>query len=88
MEQTVEVGAMECGISGTSASLERGFRYSVEQLLYGLMLPSGNDASLALAIWGGHILFNRQKNNEIEGASTETSLSRLKKRDAIILFVR
>ena len=27
--------------------------YTVEQLYYGLMLPSGNDASLALAIWGG-----------------------------------
>jgi hypothetical protein len=26
-------------------------------MLYGLMLPSGNDASLALGIWGGKKLF-------------------------------
>lgn len=26
------------------------------QLLYGLMLPSGNDAAVALARWGGSVL--------------------------------
>jgi len=31
--------------------------YTVEELLYGLMLPSGNDAATALAEWGGkHLL--------------------------------
>jgi D-alanyl-D-alanine carboxypeptidase len=34
--------------------LQPGQIYSVKQLLYGLMLPSGNDASLALAIWCGY----------------------------------
>lgn len=43
-------------ISGTTALLEENQVYTVEQLLYGLMLPSGNDAALALAIWGGKML--------------------------------
>jgi D-alanyl-D-alanine carboxypeptidase len=36
--------------------LKKGQRYSIHQLLYGLMLPSGNDASLALAVWAGKVL--------------------------------
>lgn len=34
---------------GSSAKIRAGERLSVEELLYGLMLPSGNDASIALA---------------------------------------
>jgi len=37
--------------------------YSVNQLLYGLMLPSGNDASLALGVWGGKVLINNETNS-------------------------
>ena len=36
-------------MSGTIAELEVGDSLIIEQLLYGLMLPSGNDASVALA---------------------------------------
>ena len=43
-------------ISGTPALLEENQVYNLEQLLYGLMLPSRNDAALALAIWGGKML--------------------------------
>ena len=42
-------------MTGTSAQLVTGDKLSVEQLLYGLMLPSGNDAAIALAIWGGNL---------------------------------
>ena len=31
------------------------------QLLYGLMLPSGNDAAAALAKWGGTIIGGEYK---------------------------
>ena len=41
-------------ISGTSAELIEGQEYTIEQLLYGLMLPSGNDAANELAFWGGN----------------------------------
>jgi len=47
---------MESGVGGTTACLEYGQVYSIQQLLYGLMLPSGNDASVALAIWAGRKL--------------------------------
>jgi D-alanyl-D-alanine carboxypeptidase (penicillin-binding protein 5/6) len=36
-------------IRGTSALLKTGDFMSIEKLLYGLMLPSGNDAAFALA---------------------------------------
>lgn len=36
-------------VPGTSARLQAGDTFSALDLLYGLMLPSGNDAALALA---------------------------------------
>ena len=44
---TVTVGQTE--VEGSSASLIAGETYTVEELLYGLMLASGNDAACALA---------------------------------------
>jgi serine-type D-Ala-D-Ala carboxypeptidase (penicillin-binding protein 5/6) len=43
-------------MTGTSAELIAGDVISVEQLLYGLMLPSGNDAAVALAKWAGALI--------------------------------
>ena len=43
-------------MSGTTAEIFMGDCFTVEQLLYGLMLPSGNDAAMALAKWGGKLL--------------------------------
>lgn len=37
------------GTSSTVADLQDGETYTIEQLLYGLMLPSGNDAALVIA---------------------------------------
>ena len=45
----ITVSAIASDIRGTSANLETGDILTVEQLLYGLMLPSGNDAAFALA---------------------------------------
>lgn len=58
-EEIVVIGIFEQNIGGTSANLQKGEIYSVEQLLYGLMLPSGNDASLAIAVWGGKLLLQK-----------------------------
>lgn len=44
-------------VQGTSAYLRAGLRYSIYDLLIGLMLPSGNDASLVLAENFGRFLF-------------------------------
>lgn len=53
-------------MSGTSAEILSGEVYTVEELLYGMMLPSGNDAATALAEWGGkHIIKNHHHPNQI-----------------------
>ena len=41
------------GIEGSSMYLQEGERLTVQELLYGLMLSSGNDAAVALAIYCG-----------------------------------
>jgi len=41
------------GIEGSSMYLKEGEVLTVQELLYGLMLHSGNDAATALAIWWG-----------------------------------
>ncbi|NCB50993.1 MAG: D-alanyl-D-alanine carboxypeptidase [Clostridia bacterium] len=50
MDDKVEIGAESVGVEGSSMYLRAGETYTVEQLLYGLMLVSGNDAATALAI--------------------------------------
>jgi len=42
---------------GTSATLKSNLFISLEDLFYGLMLPSGNDASVVLAENIGALLF-------------------------------
>lgn len=52
--QTVEVPTEAAGVEGSSLYLAAGEKLSMEDLLYGLMLVSGNDAATALAcIIGG-----------------------------------
>ena len=43
-------------ITGTSAELVCGDELTIEELFYGLMLPSGNDAAIVLAKWGGQLI--------------------------------
>ena len=43
-------------MTGTSAEVFVGDIYTVKQLLFGLMLPSGNDAAYQIAEVGGAIL--------------------------------
>ncbi len=49
LDEEVEIGAESVGIEGTSIYLRVGEVLSVRELLYGLMLRSGNDAATALA---------------------------------------
>jgi D-alanyl-D-alanine carboxypeptidase len=46
---------------GTSAQLQVGDTLTVEDLLYALMLPSGNDASVALADNLGRVIIKYKK---------------------------
>lgn len=56
----VTVSEVASDIRGTSANLETGDILTIEQLLYGLMLPSGNDAAFALSQFFGKILFRKK----------------------------
>ena len=50
LDEIVTVPREACGIEGSSIYLREGEHLTVEELLYGLMLRSGNDAAVALAI--------------------------------------
>ena len=47
--QIVNINDAAVGIEGSSMYLKKGEKLSVKDLLFGLMLPSGNDAAMALA---------------------------------------
>lgn len=51
---------MAADIRGTCANLQAGDVLTVDQLLYGLMLPSGNDAAFALAQYFGKLLYKKK----------------------------
>eukprot|EP01017_Pseudomicrothorax_dubius_P045310 TRINITY_DN7819_c0_g1_i2.p1 TRINITY_DN7819_c0_g1~~TRINITY_DN7819_c0_g1_i2.p1 ORF type:complete len:298 (-),score=66.71 TRINITY_DN7819_c0_g1_i2:35-928(-) len=57
LEQTaVKVTRAAAYIIGTVANLRAGDNLSILDLLYGMLLPSGNDAALSLAIFFGGLL--------------------------------
>ena len=58
LDKTFEITPKAVGISGTSLYLRKGEVMSIRDLLYGLMLVSGNDASVAI---GEHISGSSKK---------------------------
>lgn len=50
LDESVTVANEAVGTEGSSIYLERGEKLSMEDMLYGLMLRSGNDAAVAIAI--------------------------------------
>ena len=50
LTDVVQIGKVASGVEGSSMYLEVGERQTVESLLLGLMLRSGNDAAVALAV--------------------------------------
>lgn len=68
IDQVVEVPSCAQGVEGSSIYLKAGEKISIEDLLYGLMLVSGNDAATALAeiIGGSETDFVRMMNNKAE----------------------
>ncbi len=51
LQAVVTITADSCGIEGSSLYLREGEEITLEALLYGLMLRSGNDAAHAIAIY-------------------------------------
>jgi D-alanyl-D-alanine carboxypeptidase len=56
-DDRVKVSTNAGQMTGTSAELRPGDELTIKSLLYGLMLPSGNDAAWALAEYFGQKLF-------------------------------
>lgn len=67
-------------MGGTSAFLRFDDVLNLEDLLYGLMLPSGNDAAVAISNWGGEMIYSlatlkREElinRNRLRGASSQS----------------
>jgi len=53
LQDVVTVPPEAVGVEGSSIYLQKGERLTLEELLYGLMLRSGNDAAVAIAIHVG-----------------------------------
>ncbi len=53
LEKVIKIPAAAVGIEGSSIYLQKDEELSVEALLYGLMLQSGNDCAVALAMHAG-----------------------------------
>lgn len=64
----IEIGRDSVGIEGSSLYLKEGEQYTLESLLYGLMLQSANDAATAIALHiGGSIEgFAAMMNRKVE----------------------
>lgn len=50
LDQKVKVPAAAVGVAGSSLGLHRGETFTVEQLLYAMLVPSANDAAITLAV--------------------------------------
>ena len=56
LDEEIVIPQAAVGIEGSSGYLQYGDKYTVEDLLYGLMLRSGNDCATALALhFGGEV---------------------------------
>ena len=49
IDRTIEISENAAGVEGSSMYLQKGEKISMRNLLYGLMLSSGNDAAVAIA---------------------------------------
>jgi len=66
LTDTVQVSARAASTGGSTMGLQAGEKLSVHDLLYGLLLPSGNDAAVALAehVSGSEEAFVAQMNQQ------------------------
>ena len=55
---------MGSNIRGTTAKLKKGDVLTAEELLYGTLLPSGNDAAFTLAKYFGRLLYDKKGYDE------------------------
>lgn len=85
-----KVGHKAASLQGTTAKLSYADYVCVGDLLYGMMLPSGNDAAQTLAEWGGKTIRFFCNKQTIKSSPRKTKLIRkgdLFKRTSIGLFI-
>ena len=58
LDKKVKIPAAAVGVEGSSIYLQKDEELTVEALLYGLMLQSGNDCAVALALYAGGSIEN------------------------------
>jgi len=73
---------------GTSANLKHGDQVTVWDLLYGLMLPSGNDAAYCLAEKFGYYLYFESDEFKLRMERNPDSLTEIKVKNPVRYFVR
>lgn len=66
LQASIKISRPVSQMNGTSANLREGDILTVHELMYGMMLPSGNDAAQALAIHFGGIVKNNGGNKSPE----------------------
>lgn len=75
LKQWVKVSKRAANINGTHVGLSEGALYTVEDLLYGLLLNSGNDCAIALAehTCGSEEMFAKLMNKKARSIGTYSS---------------
>ena len=75
LSQTVEVSKKAAGTGGSRLGLKTGDKITINDLLYGLMLCSGNDSAVALAEAAGGSIdgFSEMMNNKAKELGLENS---------------
>lgn len=76
LDEVLTVSAQAAKTGGSSARIREGDRYVVRELLYGLLLPSGNDAATALAEHFGPRFRKEAKDDETPQASFVAEMNR------------
>jgi len=65
-------------LGGTSAELQPGDKLTIRELLYGMMLPSGNDAAQSLGVYFGNLVdIMMSQDKKIPNPSDKNSQVRL-----------
>ena len=65
LDEGMVISARAAQTTGSSAQIRAGDRFTVGELLYGLLLPSGNDAAAAMAEHFGPRLAQGQERNSV-----------------------
>ncbi len=72
----VQASRTACEITGTTAELREGAEYTLFDLYFGMMLPSGNDAAYLISEFGGYLLKCQSENTYVSIRDVNASVNR------------